>query len=284
MPKLLVIPNDLDIDEYMDDSDAFLFGMDQLSVQFPCYIHEDQLEHYTKKIKKNHKKIFISMNKNIQNDDLTRLEDLLIYCNTLKIDGIFYYDVSVLNIVRRLKLSISLIWSAEHLTTNYATIEFFKKYGVEYTYLSGEITFDEIQEISKKTDCKLIVPIFGYLPIFTSKRHAVNNYLEYFQLKNDSKINYMRLKNDDYPIVDNEMGTSIFSSNILNGYQEYLQMDHIEYVTLNAFGIPKKSFLEILRMYALKNSSNEEKINQMFSNIDKGFLHKETIYRVKKHD
>ena len=30
--------------------------------------------------------------------------------------------------------------------------------------------------------------------------------------------------------------------------------------------------------------SEEEKINEMFENTSKGFLYKETIYRVKKND
>lgn len=59
---------------------------------------------------------------------------------------------------------------------------------IDYTYLSAEITLDEIIEISKNTSVKLIVPTFGYLPIFASMRHTVKNYLNRFNLKDNSKI------------------------------------------------------------------------------------------------
>ena len=36
---------------------------------------------------------------------------------------------------------------------------------------------DNILEIRKNTQVKLMVNIFGYLPMFVSKRHIVKNYL-----------------------------------------------------------------------------------------------------------
>lgn len=284
MAKLMVIPNQEDISDFMNYADAFLFGIEKMSVHMPFYISIDQVERYTKEIKKNKKKIFISLNKNIQNEDLEKLESLLIQLGDLNIDGIFYYDVAVLNIKKRLGLQIPLVWSAEHLTTNYATIEFWKNQGIDYTYVSSEITLREILEIRQHTNCKLIVPIFGYLPIFTSKRHTVKNYLEQFHLQDSSDIHYLHLKEEDYPILDDELGTTIYSAHILNGYHEYLALEDIEYVTLNSFEIPSDKFLEIVKMYFEKNPNHEEKINQMFLNADKGFLHKETIYKVKRHD
>ena len=284
MAKLMVIPSQEDISDFMNYTDAFLFGIEKMSVHMPFYISIKQVKKYVKEIKKNKKKLFIALNKNMRNEDLESLESLLIQLDNLDVDGIFYYDVAVLNIKKRLDLQIPLVWSAEHLTTNYATIQFWKNQGIDYTYISSEITLREILEIREHTNCKLIVPIFGYLPIFVSKRHTVKNYLKQFRLQDSSNIHYLRLKEEDYPIIDDELGSTIYSAHILNGYHEYLALEDIEYVTLNSFEIPNEEFLKIVKMYFEKNPNHEEKINQMFLNTDKGFLHKETIYKVKKYD
>lgn len=280
----MVIPSQEDISDFMNYTDAFLFGIEKMSLHMPFYISIKQVKKYVKEIKKNKKKLFIALNKNMQNEDLESLESLLIQLDSLDVDGIFYYDVAVLNIKKRLDLQIPLVWSAEHLTTNYATIQFWKNQGIDYTYISSEITLREILEIREHTNCKLIVPIFGYLPIFVSKRHTVKNYLKRFRLQDSSNIHYLRLKEEDYPIIDDELGSTIYSAHILNGYHEYLALEDIEYVTLNSFEIPNEKFLKIVKMYFEKNPNHEERINQMLLNTDKGFLHKETIYKVKKYD
>ena len=51
------------------------------------------------------------------NNDLKQLEDVLIKLSNFNIAGVLYYDISVLSIVKRLKLNIHLVWSQEHLTT-----------------------------------------------------------------------------------------------------------------------------------------------------------------------
>lgn len=280
----MVIPSQEDISDFMNYTDAFLFGIEKMSVHMPFYISIKQVKKYVKEMKKSKKKLFIALNKNMQNEDLKNLESLLIQLDNLDVDGIFYYDVAVLNIKKRLDLQTPLVWSAEHLTTNYATIQFWRNQGIDYTYISSEITLREILEIREHTNCKLIVPIFGYLPIFVSKRHTVKNYLKQFRLQDSSNIHYLRLKEEDYPIIDDELGSTIYSAHILNGYHEYLALEDIEYVTLNSFEIPNEEFLKIVKMYFEKNPNHEEKINQMFLNTDKGFLHKETIYKVKKYD
>ena len=40
----------------------------------------------------------------------------------------------------------------------------------------------------------------------------------------------------------------------------------------------------VVKMFKEEKQESEEKINEMFENTSKGFLYKETIYRVKKND
>ncbi len=82
--------------------------------------------------------------------DLDNLKDALIKLDKMNIAGIFYYDIAVLEYRNTLNLKVPLVWSQEHLTTNYATMNYWYNENVNYTYVSSEITLDEIIENRKK--------------------------------------------------------------------------------------------------------------------------------------
>ena len=76
-------------------------------------------------------------------------------------------------------------------------------------------------------------------------------------------------------------------SNWLNAIEELdiLKQIGIEYVILNAFLIPEDIFVEVLKTYEELTEENKKqlyhRIQQLLPNCDKGFLYKETIYKVK---
>ena len=268
MQKLLVIPNNTDIQELDKYADAYLFGLKGYSVNVPCEITLEELKKLNTK-----KDIFLSLNRNMFNSDIPKLKEILKTIDSYNLKGIFYADTCFINLKKELGFITDLVWSQEHLTTNYETINFWHKYNVNYTYLSGEITKKEICEIIKKAKTKIIVPIFGYLPMYVSKRHAVKNYLTTFNLKDNSKINYIEKEDKLYPIIDNEIGTIVYSDYILDGYEE-LKDINADYVTLNEFNIDRNTFIEVLKRYNGLNGNYE-------LNTSKGFLYQATIYKVK---
>ena len=284
MSKILTIPSSLDeINQTKDKVDGFIIGIKDMSVNVNYYIDYNNLD-----ILNNiNKDIFIALNKNMHNSDLDIVKDILIKLNNYNIKGILYYDIGVLNIYNSLNLNYDLVWAQEHLTTNYNTINYWNEKGAKYAYLSSDITEEEIVEISKNSKSKLIVNLFGYLPMFVSKRHIVKNYLEYFNLSDNSNINYIEKEDKVYPIIDNNVGTQVYSNNILNGIRSKINLD-VEYIVLNSFNIDIDKFIIIIDMFKSVNKDNidkyEDKINNMFNNIDTGFLNTRTIYRVKKNE
>ena len=276
--KILVIPSSLN--DLNHDIDGFIIGIKNFATYGLCI---DDLS-ILNKLK--NKEIFININKNMHNCDLEKLKDILLSLNNYNIKGVMYYDVAVLELYKSLNLNYDLVWSCEHYTTNYETINYFLEYGVNYTYLSSDITASEVNEIRHNTNCKLILNLFGYLPMFVSKRHIVKNYLDYFNLDDNSKINYMEKEGCIYPIIDNNIGTQVYSCNILNGIK-YYDID-VDYIVLNSFNIDESKFKAVLDMFKSVNSKNVDKyyldINRMFDNTDLGFLEKNTIYRVKKNE
>lgn len=291
MTKLIVIPTTVkQIYDLISFCDGYILNIKDLSINAPSYFELDELKDIIKYLKEKDKKVFINLNKNFHNDDLEKLENCLIDLKNLNIDGVLYYDISVINIKDRIDLNYDLIWAQEHLTTNYSTCNYWYDFGVKYAYLSNEITLDEIINIKKETKMGLFVNVLGYLPMFTSKRHLVDNYLKTFSLKESDNYHIYK-EGNSYPIVDNNDGTTVYSSKILNAFDEYLGLKklNIDYCVLNSFLINDKVFEEIVKIFNTVNDENKKELSSNLDKLlegkwDKGFLYKETVYKVKKND
>lgn len=285
MSKILTLPSNLnEIEKTIELVDGFIIGIRDMCVNTNFCIDIEELD-LLNKLKG--KDIFISLNKNMHNKDLEIVKEILIKLNNYNIKGVLYYDVGVLNIYNKLDLNYNLVWSQEHLTTNYNTINYWNKMGAKYAYISSDITEEEIIKITENSKSKLLVTLFGYLPMFVSKRHIVKNYLEYFKIDDESSINYMEKEDKTYPIIDNKVGTQVYSNNILNGIKSSLNIN-VDYVVLNSFQVELDKFINVIELFKTVNKDNveeyNEKINSMFTNVDYGFLNTKTIYRVKKND
>lgn len=271
----------------LEYSDGIILGVKNLSVNLPFYIDVEELEPY-KNIKNQGKYLFIMLNKNMHNDDLEYLKKVMIVLSKYSIDGVFFYDIGVFHLKETLNLSYPFIWSQEHLTTNAETCNYWFSHGVTGVYLSNEITKQEIYDIRIGTDAQLFLNIFGYLPMFCSKRHLVKNYLKHFKLSSNGDFYYMEKENKKYPIIDDDNGTTVYSSHILNAVSEYfdfVNMD-IEYVIFNSFHILPSTFYQILDLFSNMTEENKVKQVRLISelcqgNDDRGFLYKETVYKIK---
>ena len=276
MSKILLIPNSKDDFKLKDKVDGFILPIKDLSINYNYYI--DDLDIINEL---DGKDIFISLNKNMHNKDLGKLKDILLKLENYNIKGIIYYDISVVNYKKELGLKNDIVWNQEHMVTNYSTINYWYNEGSKYAYLSSEITKNEILDIKKNTKAILMMNIFGYVPIFTSKRNLVSNYLETFDKEKVSKIYYMYKEGIKYPIIEEGKGTTAFSGHILNGIKEYYDLD-LDYYVINSFMIDTGKVLDIISQL---DKDNLEKcyleLNKLIGNTDDGFLHKETIYKVK---
>ncbi len=292
MTKYILAPKDeKEVRETLSYVDSYLFGVKGFSTNFERYYTLEELKPCITELKKNQKEVFLSFNKNMHTSDLEPLKALLKECETLKVDGIFYYDISLVKLKKDGWFDLPLVWHQEHMTTNYETCNFWARRGVQMACLSSEITLEEMIEIKKNTKMELIVPIFGYLPMFVSKRNLVKNYIERFQLEERGEQYQIKKEGYTYPIVNDEMGTQVYSSHILNGMEEslLLEKENISYLLFYSFHIASECMVEVLKSYRSLTKENvlleEEKIDQMLKgNTDKGFFYKETVFRVKKNE
>lgn len=278
---ILIMPNNLEqIKENIDLYDGVILSIEGFSVNTIYTITIEDLKNIIPLL--TNKEIFISLNKNIENNEINELEKILFELNDYKVKGVLYSDPAI--ITYKSKLNYDLVWAQEHLTTNYETINYWHQFGASYTYLSSDITKGETIDIINNTDSKIMVNLFGYLPIFVSKRHIVLNYLEHFNIKDNSKIYYIEKENKTYPIVDSNY-TCVFSNNIFNGIKEFFNIK-ADYYVCNGFLIENDKFKKVLEIISNISLKNVEvcysKVNDLFENIDNGFLYQETVSKVKK--
>jgi len=287
--KTMIMPTSLDmLKRCLGKYNAIMIGLENLSINMPKYFTYEEFMEFYYFCKENNIEIFVAINKNMHNKDLEYLKEIMFKLEELNITGIMYYDIAVVNIKLENNLKTPLVWGQEHLTTNAITSNFWNKYGADYTLVSNEITKEEIIEMKKNSLSKLIVTIFGHLPMFVSERHLVKNYLKTFNLNDDSEINYIENSGNIYPIIDNELGTISYSAHILNGINELLEFkeNNIDYILLNPFLVEDKfeMVLDLFNNVNKENVENYSKIIEENFKCDNGFLNKETIYKVKKND
>lgn len=274
MKKLITLPLDF-TESLIQKVDGVVLGVKDLSIGFNTYETLDTLVDKIKYFKSKNVEVFISLNKNMYNSDLEYLKKIIILISTLNIDGLMYYDLSVYNIVNTNKLNIPLYWNQEHLTTNYMTCNFWQKKGVKGSFLSSDITFDEILKIREKTSMKLIVQVYGYVKMMSSSRKLVTNYLKHI---GENKTNYSyeiyeKKLDKKYPIIEDDNGTITLTDKCINGIRYIERLNTIDYLFFNS--------LKIDDFELVIDAFNNNDLSY-FDDIEDLFLSKNTIYKVKR--
>lgn len=284
--KLLVGLNKKDILDYLDYTNSFIIGLKDFSINYQEYSIEE-----IKKFREEYPdiEIFVSMNKNVFNSDLPSLREMLHELSHININGVLFYDLSILSMVNKEKLDIPLVWAAEHMTTNYNTCNYYLDKGCQYVYLSSEITKDEIVEIKENSKIKLISFFFGYPEVTFSKRKLLTNYFLYNNLSKEK--DWYSISSDGenkYFIKESKLGTRIFYGKVMNGIKPFSELDNIvDYGLFNEELMDHEVFIKGLKTfkdYQNKKISLDEahtKLVELIDSDDTVFYYKKTIYKVK---
>ena len=220
------------------------------------------------------KEIFLSINKNIFNDEIENLKEILKKLKNIKI---LFYDLGMIELNK--EFNLDLVWNQDHFVTNYEEINFYNDLGVKYAYISNEITYEEIKKIRDNTKSKLLVLLVGKPTIAVSKRKLItmanNNFLTNDNTKNK------HIKANKNIIINENKDTVIYSDDIIN-YTSLLDLD-IDYGVIDTLYLEETEEI-VNNIYNYLDSKNEESLK----NIEKivgnntNFLYSPTIYKVVK--
>ena len=284
--KLILIPEELsNLNAYIDRGcDGIIIGLKGFSTNYEVDLDLNQIKLLREKYP--NIEIFVSMNKNFFNDELIKVEESLIELDKLNINGVLYYDLSVVYLRNKNNLNLDLVWNQTHMVTNYNTCNYYKNLGVNYAYLSTEITLDEINEIKEKTNMNLFAFGFGYPVMAHTRRSLLTNYFYNRNKKYEGNNCHIYDNNNRFILKEDETGTTFLNSEIVNG-SCLLTNSKIDYLVFDNYLIEEEKSLELVSLInEYKTTNNERVIGEIEDLIGTytNFFFKKTIFMVKKND
>ena len=265
--------------KYLDTPlDGFIFPLENYAVDHFKYFTIEDIKKYKSKTTK---ECFVVINKMIFNKDIPNLITVLKILADLRITGVFFYDMAILNIVKEHNINLNLIFNETHLVTNSDTINLYYNLGVKGAYLSNEITLDDILTIRKKTKSELFVMLLGNPVAAMSKRHLLTSYfLHNSKPKKDTITIKEPVTKGEFLVKETDLGTTFFYNKILNLSNVYLKLQNsgINYGIINEGNFTTDEYISLINNFKDFNKSAIDKI----AGHNRGFLYRETIYKVKR--
>ncbi|MEK3914020.1 peptidase U32 family protein [Paenibacillus sp. FSL H7-0331] len=166
-------------------------------------------------------KVYVMVNKIIDNEMLAQLPDYLQRVQQLQADAVVFGDPAVLIAMRQAAPGLPLHWNAEMTSTNYETANYWGSKGSRRVVLARELNMDETLEIkSKLPHMEVQVQVHGITNIYHSKRSLVTNYEDHQGreqgaskgLEDGLFLIEQERKDERYPLYEDENGTHIMSS------------------------------------------------------------------------
>ena len=264
--------------ELLDNGlDGIILPLENFAVDYFKYYSISDIKKYKDDT---NKLCFVVINKLIFNNELEDLLYILKELENIKVNGVFFYDLAVLNLVRENSLNINLIYNGTHMVTNSNTINLYYDLGVKGAYLSNEITKDEVLNIRNKTKRDLFILLLGNPVVAMSRRSLLTSY---FINKNKIKEDIITIKEpksgQEFLAKEDNNGTTFFYNkrlNLSNVYKE-LVVSNINYGIIEQGNFDNNQYKELIKSFV---NFDKKKIDNLAGH-NRGFLYRETIYKVK---
>jgi U32 family peptidase len=184
-------------------------------------------------------KIYVVVNKIMENDILSELTPYVKRVHELKADALVFGDPAVLIAVRTAGATgIPLHWNTEMTSTNYATAQYWARKGATRMVMARELNLEETLEIKQQLGDSLEVQtqVHGITNIYHSKRSLLTNYQDHLGRPEELKgldtgmdeglfLIEQERKDERFPVYEDPNGTHIMSSDdicMLEGLNELM--------------------------------------------------------------
>ena len=282
--KYLVQLNDLNLIDELLKRQVFgiVVGVEVYSNGQALSLSCQEIENLVKKVQ-DKTKIYVLMNQLYHEYKLDQLAKVLEKLANSHIDGVFFQDFGLLNLVKQNQYDLNLIYQPDTLNTNHQTLNTLKDMGVDGFMLSSQLHEDEVKEIVKKTNAMTIVQIHGVQYISCSRRKLLTNYFEVLKQNRptDYKQNYiMKVSNsEDYSyIYEDDYGTHVYTVNELCTLDKNLDN---EYGYIETLYLDPQYVLEVIDAYQNKVSEKDFIEQHLSHHFDHGFLDDGTVYKIE---
>ena len=268
---------------YFDSIDGIILPIEKYSVESVCSFDIEEIID----IKKNNScKVFVKINKNLFNDDIPEVKRILIELDNNNIDGVFFYDLAILQLKNELNLKIDLVWNQTHMVNNYKTCNYYYDKGVNYALLGKEITLEEIKEIISKSKINSIVEVVSIPSVGFSKRKLLTNYYKDINGKVNNNIKVKEKVTDSfYNVIEDSNGTCFYLDTITNGTSIIKELYDCgcKYILFREYGIDSFDELVSDTKEYISNKCIDNKYIDKYKKLGNStnFFFRKTIYKVK---
>lgn len=245
------------------------------------------------------KEVIVNVNKLFHNHELVDLTNYLNDLVKIGVKTIIVGDLGVVEIVKTNNINLKIIYSTETTITNKYFSEFASNLDLLGIELAKEITLNEIKEVCEDKQGQVGIAIHGQIYMYQSLRRLLTNYQDEVEitLADDKEYRLYDSERDVYyPVIENQQGTHILSSNdlcMIHKLDDLIDVD-LDYVKLDSYLYKPQDFNHILTLYiqAYKQlitdkqdyiehkKSYLQQVNEIapYKSYSTGFFYKKTIY------
>jgi putative protease len=206
-------------------ADAVYMGIPELSLRGKMKdMNLDVLKESIDYVKKQNKKIYVTMNIFPHNKDLPLIVENLNILEEWKPHAIIFSDPAVLRLAKKYAPSIPLHISTQANVTNIEAAKFWVELGVERIILAREVSIEEIKQFREELNCELEAFVHGSLCIAYSGKCYMSAYMANRSANKGECTNSCRWKYTVYylkeetrdgqffPVYEDDRGTYVMSS------------------------------------------------------------------------
>ena len=284
-------------------ADCVSIGARGLALRMEASFSFDQMKDLIKTGKELGIEVLVVLNKIMHNRDLPLLNDWLLFLEDNQPTAVVFNDISVYQRSKSLGLSLNLYFDSDMMINNSVMGNTWFDLGIKRLSISKELTLDEYTYFAKQAKGEVEVLAQGLVSMFHSIRPLVTHYEKYLnheEMIDLSKTHQLNLYDSErdlfYPIVEDDMGT-----HIMNGKEVCLIDELHDLLDATVDVIKIDGYLQtreyVLRMVALYREGLDlldtkeyhkqkmrlfiEAQNLASRPLDKGFLFKPTMYKVR---
>ena len=164
---------------------AFLYGADAVYIGGEKYSLRANAKNFTLEEMKEavnyahslNKKVYVTVNIILHNEDLDDLKEYLINLSKIGIDAIIASDLYVLDLIKSENISLEVHLSTQASVLNQYAAKFYQNYNVKRIVLAREANEEDIKKIKEETDLDLECFIHGAMCTSMSGRCIMSNVL-----------------------------------------------------------------------------------------------------------
>lgn len=258
-----------DLSKLMDaGATAFAVGTPEFADrQYNQYTMRD-LSELSSLCHKRNVKLNVFVNRMFEEEELDDLFHHLQELKEIQVDGIYFSDMAVFFLAKKLNIEKLCIYDPETMMTNAKDAKKMIQLGCQRVVAAKEITLNEILVMSE-TCPQMEVMIHGHQCMSYSKRKLLSNYFHYIQktveIENREDLSLMEsTRNEKMPIVESKYGTAIYSPYILASYSQIKMLADAKIAAFRIDGlfISEEELLDTVKNYQkiLCNEKSSEEV------------------------